>query len=172
VVSQLATGSIREVLPEDISEDVEHIIDDILKSKMEACARILVSVIRALEHEYGPGVLKVARDAILRREPRSPSQLGKPEEDLRTFCNNLEKGCVGSHRWKRVIDAPDQIGYRFHRCLWAEVFNELEAPDIGKWLCEADEPAVRSFNPKLGFSRTRTLMDKQGECDHVFYVKK
>ena len=170
-MSQLATGSIRDMLPEDISEYVEHIIDDILKSKMKASARILVTIIRALEREYGPGVLRVARDAVHYREPRPRSQLGKPEEDLRIFCDNLEKGCIGSHRWKRVVDAPNQIGYRFHRCLWAEIFNELEAPDIGKWLCEADEPAVRSFNPKLGFSRTRTLMDKQGECDHVFYVK-
>lgn len=164
------TGSIRDVLLEEISDRSEEQIVDILKGHMKACATILVKVIRALEAEYGPGVIEVAGKALLIREARPPSQIGRPEDDLHIFCEQLERGCVGSHRWKRLIDERDRVGYRFHRCLWAEIFNELKAPDIGRWLCEGDEPAVRSFNPKLGFKRTKTLMDNQDECDHVFRV--
>lgn len=170
-MGQLATGSIREVLPEEISEDTEDLFVCILKSKMNSCASILVKVIRALELEYGPKVMEIARNTLLTRDPRPASQIGKPEEDLRIFCQQLEKECIGSHRWQRLAESPDRIGYRFYRCLWAEIFNELKAPDIGRWLCEGDEPAVRSFNPKLGFKRTKTLMDNQGECDHAFYVR-
>jgi len=170
-LGQLATGSIREGLSEQISKDTEDFFVGILRSKMMSCASILVKVIRALELEYGPRVMEIARNTLLARDPRPTSQIGKPEDDLRIFCQRLEKGCVGSHRWQRLVDSPDRVGYRFYRCLWAEIFNELRAPDIGRWLCEADEPAVRSFNPTLGFERTKTLMDNQGECDHVFYVR-
>jgi len=72
MVRQLKTGSIREVLSEEISEETEDLFVGILKNHMAVCARILVKVIWALE---------------------------------------------------------------------------------------------------LGFRRTRTLMDNQGECDHVFYVR-
>lgn len=165
------TGSIREVLREGISEETENLFVDILKNHMRGCVRILVKVIRALELEYGAEVLEVAKKALLTREPRPLSQRGRPEDDLQMFCDQLERACIGSHRWNRVVNRPDKVGYRFYRCLWAELFNELKATDIGRWLCEGDEPAVRSFNPELGFRRTRTLMDSQGECDHLFYVK-
>lgn len=171
-MGQLTTGSIREVLQEEISGQTEDILVSILKNKMSSCASILVKVIRALELEYGPRVTEIARNALLTHDPRQASQVGKPEEDLHIFCQQLEKGCIGSHRWERLVDMPDRVGYRFYRCLWAQIFNELKAPDIGRWLCEGDEPAARSFNPKLGFKRTKTLMDNQGECDHVFYVKR
>ena len=71
-----------------------------------------------------------------------------------------------------MVDKPGQVGYRFRRCLWAEIFNELCAPDIGRWLCEGDEPSVRSFNPRLGLSRTKTLMSGDSQCNHVFFVKR
>jgi hypothetical protein len=87
VTSQSTDGSIRDFL----SEETERIIDDLSKSKMKVSARILVTVIRALENKYGPGVLEVARDAVLRRQPRPQSQLGKPEEDLYSLRDNLDK---------------------------------------------------------------------------------
>lgn len=157
---------------EEISEKTEDLIVNLLKIKMKACARILVSAIRALEREYGPNAIEVAKKAVLAREARATSQPENAENDLQDFCIQLEKGCIGSHMWERMIDAPDQVGYRFIRCLWAEIFNELNAADIGKWLCQGDEPSVKTFNPKLGFSRTKTLMDRQEECDHIFYVRK
>ena len=165
-------GSISEMLSEEVSEETQDLIVGLLKMKMMACVKIFVKVIRSLELKYGPEVTETAKRAVLTHEPRPQSQLGTPENDLHVFCDQLEKGCVGSHRWERVIDEPDRVGYKFHRCLWAEIFNELGAADIGKWLCEGDEPSVRSFNPNLGFSRTKTLMDRQGECDHIFFVRK
>lgn len=164
-------GSIREITSERISEQTEEAIADLLKMKMITCAKALVKVIRSLELEYGQGAVEVAKKTVLAREPRPASELGTPEGDLRIFCGQLEAGCIGSHVWERVVDKPDQVGYRFRRCLWAEIFNELHAQDIGRWLCEGDEPSVRSFNPRLGLSLTKTLMNGDSQCNHVFFVK-
>ena len=39
------------------------------------------------------------------------------------------------------------------------------------YYCAGDEPAVKSVNPKLGFHRTKLLMQGDDHCDHVFYVE-
>ncbi|MBM3501813.1 MAG: hypothetical protein FJX74_24425, partial [Armatimonadetes bacterium] len=89
-------------------------------------------------------------------QPRADA--GEPEADLHTFCDSLERGCVGSHLWERITDEPGRIGYRFTRCMWAEAFRQRGEPELGYVLCAGDEPAVKAYNPALTFERTRTLM--------------
>ncbi len=164
-------GSFSELLGQELSPEAEAKLRELLKRKMKGACSALVRVLRALEERYGPAVKDVAHDALMKRTPRPTSELGRPEEDLHGFCDALERGCVGSHRWKRAVDQPDRIAYNFTSCLWAEIFNELDAADIGWWWCEGDEPAVRAYNPQLGFERTKTLMQGHDECDHVFLVE-
>jgi hypothetical protein len=56
--------------------------------------------------------------------------------------------------------------------VWAEIYRELGEPELGFALCASDEPAVRSYNPKLAFRRTKLLMNGDEVCDHEFYVDK
>ena len=67
---------------------------------------------------------------------------------------------------------PDRIGYHYTRCMWAELYRELGEPELGWVICAGDEPAVKAYNPQLGFQRTKVLMHGDELCDHVFYVKK
>ena len=50
--------------------------------------------------------------------------------------------------------------------------ERLKATD---WLyhhtCSADEAMVSGFNPKIGFRRTKTLMQGDDYCDHYYYMK-
>jgi hypothetical protein len=55
--------------------------------------------------------------------------------------------------------------------MWAEVYRDLGEPELGLVICAGDEPAIRSFNPGLAFTRTQVLMNADEVCDHVFYVK-
>ena len=126
---------------------------------------------RALLSRFGPAARDVVRDTAQKRTYPPHSNVGEPAEDLRQFCAALDGACVGSHRWQRVTDSADCIGYHFTRCLWAEIFRELGEPDLGFVMCASDEPAVRAYNHALGFKRTRTLMEGDDLCDHVFYVK-
>jgi hypothetical protein len=54
--------------------------------------------------------------------------------------------------------------------MYAEIFNELGEPDLGYVMCARDEPWVKSFNPKLGFKRTKELMGGSNMCDNTYYV--
>lgn len=165
-------GRISELIPEELSPESEAVLRELLKRKVKAACGMLVRVVRILEQRYGPEVKQVVREQIVQRTPREKADFGPAEEDLHAFCRSLERGCTGSHEWERVADEPDRVGYRFTSCLWAEVFRELGAPDIGWWWCEGDEPAVRAYHPQLRFKRTKTLMEGADCCDHVFYVQR
>jgi hypothetical protein len=56
--------------------------------------------------------------------------------------------------------------------MYAEILREREEPELGLMICARDDPWVKSFNPGLGFHRTKTLMEDNDACDHVFYVER
>jgi len=164
-------GSLNDVLPEPVSKENEEAILEILKRKMKGACGLTVRLLHAMEERFGPEARQVLKDMIENREPNPRPDAGDPEKDLHDFCERLEKGCCGSHQWTRVIEEPDRIGYHFTRCMWAEIYNELGEPELGFYLCAGDEPGVKSYNPKLGFRRTKVLMDGDDVCDHIFLVE-
>ena len=165
-------GSLNDILPEPISPESEEIIRELLKRKLKGSVSKFVRLMRAMEERFGPEAVEVARELSGGVTPRPEDQLGTPEEDLHTFCDRLDRGCVLSHRWERIADEPDRIAYRFTKCLWAEIYRELDAADLGRWICEGDDPGVRSYNPQLRCRQTKLLMDGDAECDHVFSVSR
>jgi len=164
-------GSLNDILPEPISEENEKAILELLKRKMKGAAGMSVRLLHAMEERFGPEARQVVRDMAQNRSVSPRPEAADPEQDLREFCARLDKGCAGSHRWEKVIDEPGRIGYHYTRCMWAEVYRELGEPELGFVICAGDEPAVKSFNPKLGFRRTQVLMNGDDMCDHIFLVE-
>jgi len=166
------TGRLNDILQDPISEENEKILTDLLKRKMKAAANLGVRLLHAMEEKFGPAAREVLQDMADNHGAMPRPDAGEPEEDLRHFCADLDTACSGSHRWDRIIDESDRIGYRYTRCMWAEVYRELGEPELGFVICAGDEPAVKSWNPRLGFKRTKVLMNGDDFCDHVFYVEK
>lgn len=165
-------GSLNDILPDPISEADEEILLDLLHRKMGVLAGIAVDLLHAVEERFGPEVRKVVRDMAKGQEFPQRENTGDPEKDLHEFCDMAEKAAVGSHRWERVIDEPDRVGYRFTRCMYAEIFRDLGEPELGLVLCARDEPWVKSYNPRLGFRRTKELMSGDDVCDHIYLVER
>jgi hypothetical protein len=165
-------GSINDILPEPVSEEAEAIIIDQIRAKMMGAAGLTVALLRAMEERFGPEAREVVREMAQRGEHEPRRDPGDPERDLHEFCAQLERGCVGSHRWERVADEADRIGYEFTSCMWADVFRELGEVELGLVICAGDQPMVRAYNPRLGFRRTKVLMAGDDVCDHVFLVEK
>lgn len=165
-------GSLNDILPEPISEENERILLEFLKQEMKGAAGLGVRLLHAMEERFGSEVREVVRDMAKSHRLAPRPDAAEPEADLRDFCARLDEACVGSHDWERVIDEPDRIGYHYTRCMWAEIYRELGEPELGFVICAGDEPAVKSYNPRLGFSRTKVLMEGDELCDHIFYVEK
>jgi hypothetical protein len=164
-------GSIKEIFPDSIGERSESMITELLKRKVTSAARLAVELLHAMEERFGSEAREVAMEMARNRVFPSRSETGDPAKDLRDFCLDMERKCVGSHRWERTIDEPERIAYRFTGCLWAEVFRELGEPDLGYYYCAGDEPALKAYNPALGFKRTKVLMKGDDHCDHEFYIE-
>jgi hypothetical protein len=57
-------------------------------------------------------------------------------------------------------------------CIYAKVFNDLDAPDLGYLLyCKHDFATTPKIHPNLGLKRTKTLMQKHDCCDFEYYWK-
>ena len=164
-------GCLNEVLPDPISAADEKILLDLLKRKMTVMADIAVELLHAMEKEFGPKAREVVREMINHQEFEARQNAGIPETDLGDFCAMVDKAAVGTHKWKKVKDQPHNVGYSFTRCMYAEIFRELEEPELGFIMCARDEPWVKSFNPKLAFKRTKTLMDGDEICDNTYCVE-
>jgi len=164
-------SSLALVLPDEIPEDAEAVILEKTKAKMCMGCSMAVRILRALEAHYGTEAKEVAHEAFGAREPRPAHELGSPEKDLHDYLERLEQACAGSHEWEKIVDEPDRVEYRFTRCMWAEIFRELGAADIGSWICEGDDAGVHAYNPRLRCRLTRTLMKGDTCCDHCFYVQ-
>lgn len=162
-------GSLNEILPEPISPQNEAVLLELIRRKVRSAASLAVDLLHAMEERFGPEAREVVHELAQRQFAPSPNP-GDPQADLRQFCRDLDLACIGSHRWERVIDEPDRIGYHYTRCLWAEVFRELGEPELGYIFCAGDEPFLKARNPNLGFQRTQVLMLGDPLCDHVFYV--
>ena len=165
-------GSLNDILPAPISEENERVILEMLRRKMRGGASLAVRLLHAMEKRFGPEARLVLQDMISDLQPTPRPDAGDPESDLCAFCDRLDVACAGSHLWERVVDESDRIGYHYTRCMWAEVYRELGEPELGFVICAGDEPGVKSYNSKLGFKRTKVLMNGDALCDHIFYVEK
>jgi hypothetical protein len=167
-------GSLQKILPEAVSEAVEEAFLGKLQAKIFAGANNLVLAVRAVQAVYGDASVETIRRAFV--ESWVEAGIGRakasPDNSLRSFCCAIEQVCIGSHEWTKVEDSDTRQAYRFTRCMWADAFRELEADDIGYWvLCQGDAAMASSFNPLIGFSRTKTLMMGDDCCDHVYFLK-
>lgn len=104
-------GSLNDILPDPISEENEKVLLDLVKRKMKGMAGLTVRLLQTMEERFGPEAREVLRDMNKSHKLTSRTDAGEPKADLRDFCDRLEKSCVGSHRWKQVIDEPDRSGY-------------------------------------------------------------
>ena len=65
-----------------------------------------------------------------------------------------------------VVSNTDNVyEMKISECLWAKTFREAEAGDIGfAGICYGDYATTRAFNPKLKFTREKTLMEGADCC--------
>lgn len=62
--------------------------------------------------------------------------------------------------------------FRVTKCPLAEMAREINAADWGFVCYCADDPHIAAgFNPRLGFRRTKTLMEGHDCCDHFYFMQ-
>jgi hypothetical protein len=66
-------------------------------------------------------------------------------------------------------ETPNKLTLHVTECLWAKVFKEMKATDLGYVLfCQPDFAYAEACHPKIKMKRTKTLMQGDSYCDHMF----
>jgi len=85
--------------------------------------------------------------------------------DMQVFLSNdLYKNAV---TFEEVSNSDTAYEAKITECLWAKIFREADAADIGyAGICYGDYATTKAFNPKMKFTREKTLMEG-ADCCHV-----
>lgn len=165
-------STLQELVEQSLEPETEEAVQELLRRKVAGAVSMYIETVRAVEQRWGPEAKEALRRRLEERTVRANRARGRADSDnsLRAFCTALEAGCRGSHEWEKVADDDTRQAYRFTRCLWAEVFRELDAADIGVWICRNDGPTAAAYNPAIRFERTKTLMEGDDCCDHIYFT--
>ena len=134
----------------------------------------LVFLLRGLEQRLGDPLVAAVNDtmgeAIRAEWARLAEQTGSNtiEDLIRLLWEPLRSQGFEYTQEPRA----DGVQMRCTRCPVADRAREMHAAD---WMfrldCGADEHIVTGFNPKIGFRRTKTLMQGDDCCDHFYFYK-
>ena len=98
-----------------------------------------------------------------------------PIENFEDFSALLKEELVSpfwSHALTCTFPEKTQKKIVLHvtECLWAKTFREMDATDIGYvMVCHPDFAMAQAFHPKIKLRRTKTLMQGDTLCGHIYY---
>ena len=139
-----------------------------------------VELARAFEHDLGRDrTLKIikkwteksAAEAVKNQMSKKPI---KNFEDFKRLRKEQEKTPVWTHML--TLTHPEETPTKFccniTECLWAKTFKEMNATDLGYILCcGQDFATARAYHPRMRLKRTKTLMQGDNYCNHIYYWK-
>lgn len=131
-------------------------------------------LLNSLKGRFGPEVINVVARVVAERTQQEWSELARSSE------NNTIDDLI-----QLLWEPLRAIGYEFAidhrgdgvqiRCTVCPVYNMARELGVVEWgyhfHCAKDPQIVEGFNPKIGFRRTKTLMEGYDCCDHFYYMK-
>lgn len=96
-----------------------------------------------------------------------------PNRDFATWVKGMRSVLVQHALMYSVIeDSPRAFEIRVAECLWAKIFREEDAADIGyAAICHPDYATASAFNPKIKLIRSKTLMQGHDCCNLRYIVE-
>jgi len=138
----------------------------------------LIPLIEAVSQEIG-------REKLISLLEKTSSKMAS--EYAKMQASNFEKNDLATfseqarnpNHFLKNVTSYDVVKYtdsvfelEIHECLWAKIFRESNAADIGySCICHPDFSAAQTFNPKLKLIRTKTLMQGDECCNHRYIME-
>jgi hypothetical protein len=114
-------------------------------------------------------IKKLCNKSSIERGKELAQQLG--ENSLQVFVRQFkDPNTYKIVLTKEVVeDTVNAFELKVTECLWATVFRERDAADIGfAWICYGDYGLPQGFNPKIRMLRDKTLMQGHPCCNHRY----
>jgi hypothetical protein len=93
-----------------------------------------------------------------------------PDNRFTTYVNTFKDPRYDASLTMEIIEDTDTVfEIKVTECLWASVFRDADAGDIGyAGVCYGDYAWARGFNPKIEMVRDKTLMQGHACCNHRY----
>jgi predicted ArsR family transcriptional regulator len=148
-------------------------VDDLpLLERRRIEAMVLIPVIRAMQERFGvDDVNEVVAEAIrnLARSQGAATAAAAPIESVVELSGRFRNGgpvSEGSLTIDVVEDDEERFGFNVTRCQFVEMYDSLEAGELGFLLsCNRDFASFEGMAPALEFNRTQTRMEGATYCD-------
>jgi len=129
-----------------------------------------MSLLISLRNKYGSELVQSISEHTAEQSKNyfSKMQVNR-ERDLQALKEVLWDGLEKDFEWECLENTPKKMRFKVIRCPIAENLKRYKAPDIGYALhCASDPGIAAGINPKIKFSRTKTLMQGHDCCDHCY----
>ncbi len=133
-----------------------------------------VNELAALEEKLGEEVSEIMLAHREKENLKTWKQIGSSvkENNVQGLLDSLWKGCsdIGMEfTYKRI---GKETHMNVSHCPLAEMAIEIDKADWGfKCYCMDDEAIVKGFNSEIEFRRSKTLMEGDDCCDHIYIEK-
>lgn len=130
----------------------------------------LIPVLKQLGAQLGReqfvAMLRGASDEVVRKKMAGRPPAVRDLATLAASMKNMPPVIQHAIDAEIVAQSPDAFEYRVSKCLWAKVFRDEDAGDIGyAMVCYPDYAVTKGLNPKLRLIRARTLMQGDDSCN-------
>ena len=117
-------------------------------------------------------MLRQAADEMVRKgigaRPVPDRSMAAWSASLKTLSPVHEHALV----YELLEDTPRVFAVRISKCLWAKVFRDSGAANLGyATICYPDFAVASAFNPKMKLVRTKTLMQGDDCCNHRYVME-
>lgn len=133
-----------------------------------------IGLLDALKAEFGDGVVDVIRGKASADACVLFHSLA--EKTGRNSIGDLVNALWEPLRTKGYAFTMETVDGEVHMhctaCPFAAMYRAMGGAEWGYALyCAADADLTKAFNPKIGFKRTRTLMQGDDCCDHEYFYE-
>ena len=150
-------------------QDQETIFDELSKNWKQAD---IIALLNALAEQFGrEKVVEVVEMVVAENTRREWAEVAHKKKS--NTIDDLIQILWDPSQFDFTMEQRDG-GVQMHitRCPYVELAKEFGATDWFYHLCcIGDPPLVEGFNPKMGFRRTKTLMEGHECCDHFYFLK-
>lgn len=116
--------------------------------------------------------LAIVRETLCEIAAQKMKQAPIPDRSFAVFRENMRHMPPlyrAALQNETLQDSAEALEYKVHACLWARMFVEAKAGDLGDaCICAADFAIASAFNPRLKLERDKTLMQGH-DCCHFRY---
>jgi hypothetical protein len=134
---------------------------------------VYTRTVKEVTKKYGEEGFNLLKKAFIDSVTESSAEAYKDikNRDLKSFIDWISTGLAQGHKYEYTENTEKSVQFKFTNCSWATFFRAVNAPEIGHFFCDCDEPMVNAFNKKIKFERTKTLMDGDDCCNHHYFVE-